>query len=147
MKANSKICQIRPVEEVAVAIVFDKKQRVLITRRPLHAAHGGLWEFPGGKLETNELPAQALIREIREEVGIDILDYRFLGEVIHSYGSKVVNLLVFAIVGYEGKPSCCESQLALHWVNIDELDNYRFPEANIRIIELIKNEYNPKFGS
>lgn len=126
--------------KVAVAIIFDQEQRVLITRRPLHAAHGGMWEFPGGKLEANEQPAQALIREIREEVGIDVLEHRFLGEITHSYGTKVVSLLVFTIVSYEGKPSCRESQLALQWVNIDELDDYQFPEANIRIIELIKKD-------
>ncbi|KTC95286.1 8-oxo-dGTP diphosphatase MutT [Legionella feeleii] len=124
--------------KVAVAIIFDQEQRVLITRRPVHAAHGGMWEFPGGKLEANELPEQALIREIKEEVGIDILDYRFLTEVTHSYDAQVVHLLVFIITCYEGKPSCRESQLALHWVGIEDLDNYQFPEANIEIIELIR---------
>lgn len=124
--------------KVAVAIIFDQEQRVLITRRPLHAAHGGMWEFPGGKLEANELPEQALIREIKEEVGIDILDYRFLTEVTHRYDTQVVNLLVFIITRYEGKPSCRESQLALHWISIDELEDYQFPEANTQIIELIK---------
>ncbi|HHF7347076.1 TPA: 8-oxo-dGTP diphosphatase MutT [Legionella feeleii] len=126
--------------KVAVAIIFDQEQRVLITRRPVHAAHGGMWEFPGGKLEANELPEQALIREINEEVGIDILDYRFLTEVTHSYDAQVVHLLVFIITCYEGKPSCRESQLALRWVSVDDLDNYQFPEANIRIIELMKKD-------
>lgn len=126
--------------KVAVAIIFDQEQRVLITRRPVHAAHGGMWEFPGGKLEANELPEQALVREIKEEVGIDILDYRFFTEVTHSYDAQVVHLLVFIITCYEGKPRCRESQLALRWVSVDDLDNYQFPEANIRIIELIKKE-------
>lgn len=126
--------------KVAVAIIFDQEKRVLITRRPVHAAHGGMWEFPGGKLEANELPEQALIREINEEVGIDILDYRFLTEVTHSYDAQVVHLLVFIITCYEGKPRCRESQLALRWVSVDDLDNYQFPEANIRIIELIKKD-------
>ena len=126
--------------KVAVAIIFDQEQRVLITRRPVHAAHGGMWEFPGGKLEANELPEQALIREIKEEVGIDILDYRFLTEVTHYYNAQVVNLLVFIITSYEGKPSCRESQLDLRWVSVDDLDNYQFPEANVRIIELIKKD-------
>ncbi|WP_019217065.1 (deoxy)nucleoside triphosphate pyrophosphohydrolase [Legionella tunisiensis] len=129
--------------KVAVAIIFDQEQRVLITRRPLHAAHGGMWEFPGGKLEANELPEQALIREIKEEVDVDIRDYHFLAEVIHRYDTNTVNLLVFTVSRYEGKPSCRESQLDLHWVSIDDLNNYPFLEANVRIIELIKMKYKP----
>lgn len=126
--------------KVAVAIIVDEENRVLITRRPLHAPHGGMWEFPGGKLEAEELPSSALIREIKEEVGIDILDYSFLGEVIHNYGTKTVNLLVFRVDHYQGNALCCESQMDLRWVSVGNLSNYEFPEANFKIIELIESQ-------
>ena len=124
--------------KVAVAVIFDTNNLVLITRRPSHAPHGGLWEFPGGKLEAEEPPVSALIREIKEEVDLEILEYRFLGEVIHNYGSKEVNLLIFRVDHYLGNPRCCESQMDLQWVSIENLADYEFPEANFKIIELIK---------
>jgi 8-oxo-dGTP diphosphatase len=126
--------------KVAVAVIYDKQGRILIAQRPLHAAHGGMWEFPGGKLESNELAETALIREIKEEVGLDILDYSFLGEIVHYYGSKMVNLLVFTVKKYQGEPFKRESQLDLQWVEVNKLSDYSFPEANSQIIELIKKD-------
>jgi len=124
--------------KVAVAVIFDEKQQVLITQRPLHATHGGKWEFPGGKLEAGELASSALIREIKEEIGIDIVNYYFLDEIVHDYGAKTVSLQIFIVNQYQGEASCCESQLALCWVSVDKLKSYDFPEANTAIIELIK---------
>lgn len=126
--------------KVAVAIIYDNDNRILITRRPLHAPHGGMWEFPGGKLEEQELPETALIREIKEEVGIDVLRHQFLGEVVHTYGNKRVTLLIFAVDQYQGQARCCESQMDLRWVCSEALTDYSFPEANLQIIELIKKQ-------
>ena len=127
--------------KVAVAVIFDSEKRILITQRPLHAPHGGMWEFPGGKLEEQELPEAALIREIKEEVGIDVLEHHFLGEIVHYYAAKKVSLLIFSIDKYQGKPVCREAQMDLRWVAADSLKDYHFPEANIQIIELIKKDY------
>ncbi|ASQ45904.1 CTP pyrophosphohydrolase [Legionella clemsonensis] len=124
--------------KVVVAVIVNKSGEVLITRRPLHVPHGGLWEFPGGKLEPDEAPAEALAREIKEEVGIEILSFRFLQEIIHAYSTKIVNLLIFEVRDYKGEPSCLESQMDLRWVNSKELPLYDFPEANTKIIDLIK---------
>ncbi|MFA5960270.1 MAG: 8-oxo-dGTP diphosphatase MutT [Tatlockia sp.] len=123
---------------VAVAVLFNKSQQVLITKRPLHAPHGGFWEFPGGKIETGEAPAKALVREIREEVGVEVLNQTFLGEIRHQYGAKAVALFVFAVNHYAGEARCCEAQLDLRWVSVSELNQYEFPEANQHIIALIK---------
>ncbi|KTD23449.1 Mutator protein MutT [Legionella lansingensis] len=123
---------------VAVAVIFNAEDKVLITRRPLHVSHGGMWEFPGGKLELNESPAEALLREVEEEVGLNILTYSFLGEITHSYGTKTVHLLVFSTKEYNGIAACLESQMDLCWANIDDLSSYEFPEANLKIIELLK---------
>lgn len=123
--------------QVAVAVIVDEEQRILITQRPLHAPHGGCWEFPGGKLEINELPEHALIREVREEVGLEVQDYRFLGEVNHQYSDKSVQLLIFLVTEFLGKPQCIEGQLAMQWVKHNELNPDLFPEANRHVIALI----------
>ncbi|MFC3907677.1 8-oxo-dGTP diphosphatase MutT [Legionella dresdenensis] len=121
--------------KVAVAVIFDRQQRILITQRPLKLAHGGQWEFPGGKLEPDESPEAALIREVKEEVGLLVTSYKFLCEINHDYGSKHVSLLVYTIDGFEGNAQCLEGQPGMNWVAISELGNYQFPEANSQIIE------------
>lgn len=123
--------------KVAVAVIINQSDEVLLTRRPLHAPHGGMWEFPGGKLEPDEAPAEALAREVKEELGIEVLSFRFLDEITHLYSTKIVNLLVFEVRDYKGEPSCLESQIDLRWVNVKELSTYDFPEANTKIIDLL----------
>ena len=122
--------------KVAVAVIVDQQQ-VLIAQRPLHASHGGRWEFPGGKLEANERAEEALIREIKEEVGLDVLEYQFLGEVNHQYSERSVQLLIFLVTRFSGTPHCVEGQLAMKWVKLDELNPDDFPEANREVIALI----------
>lgn len=124
--------------KVAVAVIFDELQRVLITRRPLQASHGGFWEFPGGKLEAGEEAEEALQREIQEEVGLTILEQHRLGEIVYDYADYKVSLIVFSVHHFKGQASCCESQMDLRWAAVDELSNYSFPEANIAIIRLIE---------
>ena len=123
--------------KVAVAIILDGLNRILITQRPLHVPHGGLWEFPGGKLEPSELAVEALVREIREEIGLNIIRNRFLGEITHHYPDKTVQLLVFLISEFSGEPACLEGQLNMKWIDRVHLDPKDFPEANHAIIDLI----------
>lgn len=123
--------------QVAVAIIVDEQRRILITQRPLHAPHGGYWEFPGGKLEANESADCALIREIKEEVGLEILKHQFLGEVNHQYTNRLVQLLIFLVTEFSGTPLCIEGQLAMKWVRLEELNPDDFPEANREVIQLI----------
>ena len=125
------------VIRVAVAVIVDTQKRILITQRPLYTTHGGYWEFPGGKLEVNELPEHALIREVKEEVGVDVLKYQYLGEVNHRYSDKTVQLLIFLVTQFSGNPLCIEGQLAMEWVKQEELKPEEFPEANREVIALI----------
>ncbi len=126
--------------KVAVAVITDERQRILITRRPLHASHGGMWEFPGGKLEKEEMAASALVREIKEEIGIDVKTYEYLGEIRHTYGHQPISLLIYHVQDYQGEVACCEEQMDLRWVDIENLKEYQFPSANLEIIELIKQK-------
>ncbi len=143
--------------KVAVAVIIDDQQRILITRRPLHASHGGMWEFPGGKLEGDETPTEALIREVKEEVGLDVQDCDFLGEINHLYSPEIseprpsgsghfsraplsVALLVYCVRVFQGEAQALEMQMDLRWVELDRLQDFEFPEANQQIIALITTD-------
>lgn len=123
--------------KVAVAIITDDQQRILITQRPSHVPHGGCWEFPGGKLEANELAEDALIREIREEIGIEIHQCLFLGDFSYQYPDKLVQLLVFHVTRFSGTPSCLEGQPNMKWIEKVNLNPEDFPAANRGIFEFI----------
>ncbi|KTD48009.1 Mutator protein MutT [Legionella quinlivanii] len=124
--------------KVVVAVIVDHLQKILITQRPLHVPHPGAWEFPGGKVEASENAADALVREVHEEVGLAVESYDFLGEVIHWYGEKLVQLQVFIVSGFSGVAICNESQLGLKWVSLNHLNDFEFPEANLKIIPMIE---------
>ncbi|MCE0723861.1 MULTISPECIES: 8-oxo-dGTP diphosphatase MutT [Legionella] len=124
---------------VAVAVIIDEQQRILITQRPFHLPHGGCWEFPGGKLEVNEPSESALIRELKEEIGIEVKHYKLLGEVQHQYSDKSVKLIIFLVSQYVGEPLCLEGQLAMKWVYQHELISEHFPEANREVIAMVQD--------
>lgn len=126
--------------KVAVGVIVDDHQRILITRRSSHASHGGMWEFPGGKLEADEMPFAALVREIYEEVDLDVLGGDFLGEIHHEYPKHSVTLLVYYVTLFNGTAIAREMQADLRWVAFDELRELDFPEANVHIIELLEKK-------
>jgi 8-oxo-dGTP diphosphatase len=128
---------VEPVH-VAVGVVLDKSNRVLITRRASGSHQGGLWEFPGGKVEPGEDLYLALARELREELGIDIGRTSPLLEVRHDYGDKLVLLDVHVVWDFDGEALGLEDQ-PMAWVVASELDNYRFPAANVPIIGAINS--------
>lgn len=127
---------------VAVGVVTDAQQRVLIARRAEHQHQGGLWEFPGGKIEPGETLAQALCREFREEVNIHLLPPPQLGPwmvIEHDYGDKQVRLEVARLDRFEGEARGLEGQ-AVRWVESTSLPDYTFPEANQAIIDRLLSE-------
>lgn len=123
--------------KVVVAIITDEERRILITQRAPYASHGGMWEFPGGKLEPDESATSALIREVKEEVGIEVLEYAFLGEVSHVYSHQAVTLLVYHVSSHRGEAMCCEDQTDMRWVDIANLATFEFPEANHIIMGML----------
>ena len=118
---------------VAVAAIVNDKNQVLIAKRPDHVHQGGLWEFPGGKLEAEETVEQALAREIKEELDILIRDPEPLIKIEHHYADKSVVLDVWLIKDYLSEPVGKEGQ-PVKWKNISELNKADFPEANKTII-------------
>ncbi|WP_150051369.1 Nudix family hydrolase [Methylomonas rhizoryzae] len=122
---------------VAVGVIRNPDGRILLTQRAKNVHQGGLWEFPGGKLEPNESPEQALYRELHEEVGIEVHHARPLLKIKHRYPELAVLLDVWQVVGYSGTPYAREGQ-AMAWAKPDELSDYRFPAANYPIIAAVR---------
>lgn len=121
---------------VVVAIIRNENHEILITKRNAEASFGGLWEFPGGKIEPNESAESALIREVLEEVNLKVISYEFLTQVDYQYPEKFVSLMVYNITEYQGNAQCSENQQALLWVNPQELRNFEYPKANATILNL-----------
>lgn len=121
---------------VAVGVVIDARDRILVAERPQHLHQGGLWEFPGGKVEVGELITDALRRELHEELAIEVLDAEPLIEVEHDYGDKHVLLDVWRVTAYRGEPEGREGQ-RWRWVERGLLETLEFPAANIAIIEAL----------
>lgn len=124
------------IVHVAVGVIVDQQGRVLITRRPHHVHQGGLWEFPGGKVEAGETVLDALDRELHEELDIHPAGATQLLRVPHDYGDKRVLLDVWRLHGFTGTPHGREEQ-PLRWVPVGELPRYQFPAANRPIVNAV----------
>ena len=122
--------------EVAAALIFDS-DRLLIAQRPLGVHLAGLWEFPGGKREFGETYEACLLREIREELGCEVLVGPMLHESEHAYPEKCVRIRFFQCQVVSGipKPLQCAS---FRWVFQDSLGQFQFPEADQALIEQLK---------
>ncbi|CAM3982827.1 8-oxo-dGTP diphosphatase [compost metagenome] len=118
---------------VAAAVIRGTDGRILIARRADCQHQGGLWEFPGGKVEDGEAVERALARELHEELGIVVTAARPLIKVKHDYPDKQVLLDVWEVNGFTGEPHGAEGQ-PLAWVSARELPHYDFPEANQPIV-------------
>lgn len=123
--------------QVAAGAIEDDRGRILITRRPAHVHQGGLWEFPGGKLESGESPEQGLTRELAEELGIRVLASRPLIRVHHDYGDRRVLLDVRRVESFTGEPRGREGQ-SLTWKHPDAMNPTAFPAADRPIIKALQ---------
>ena len=128
---------------VAVAVIINQNEEILIAKRSKDQHQGNKWEFPGGKVESNETSQDALRREISEELGIEIQPASELITITHEYieddpnKSKTVILEVFNVRKWQGEPRGVEGQ-PIRWVTKAELDNYEFPAANAEIVSKVK---------
>lgn len=126
---------------VVIGIIKDEEGRIFITRRHDTLHLGGLWEFPGGKVERGEMLNIALARELREEVGIEVVTSMPLISFKYAYAEREVHLHVFEITQYMGK---ARSQIGQGWIWVHhhDLKDYIFPAANRAILTAI---YLPPF--
>lgn len=131
---------------VAVGVILDEKGKVLITRRATDSHQGGLWEFPGGKVEPGESLRDALSRELLEELGIVVAHTEPLTDIQHDYDDKRVRLEVHLVCQFTGQAKGLEGQ-PLAWVQPEQLASYQFPEANAPIIDAFNKWLNRQVDS
>lgn len=126
-----------PHKQIGVAVIWNDRQQILIDRRREQGLLGGLWEFPGGKIEPGETVTACIQREIQEELGIEIEVGEHLISVEHAYTHFRVTLHVHHCRHLSGEPQAIECD-EVRWVMLDELEQFPFPKANITIIEALK---------
>ncbi len=119
------------------AAVIEVDGRVLIARRPPGRRRGGLWEFPGGKLEPGEEPRDALRRELREELGVDAEIGELLVRHVHAYEDFTIELSSYRARLVDGTPQAREHD-ALAWVAPERLADYEFPAADAPTVDLLR---------
>lgn len=121
---------------VAVAVITNSDGDILIAKRPDDVHQGGLWEFPGGKVEIDESLEAALKRELYEELGIELQSCQPLLEIHHDYPDKQVFLDVWSVTSFSGQAYGREQQ-PIRWVALEALKEYDFPEANQPILQAL----------
>ena len=131
------------VIDVAAGLIF-RDGKLLITQRPADAHLGGLWEFPGGKREPNETFEECLVRELREELGIEVTVGDLVETLIHAYPEKTVHLKFFRCKWQqnEARPLGCS---AFKWICQGDLAAYEFPAADALLLEKLQS--SPAFWS
>lgn len=118
---------------VAAGVIQNAKGEILIAKRADDQHQGGLWEFPGGKIEAAETAQQALARELHEELGIQVTASHPLIRIHHQYTDKAVLLDVWMVTGFKGEAKGVEGQ-PIKWVSVDALSDFDFPAANTPIV-------------
>ena len=121
--------------EVVAGIIY-KGDKFLIAQRNLKKSQGGLWEFPGGKLEVGETAAEALKREIKEEFNADIEVDEFVGENVHHYPEKDIKLMFYKARLIGENIEALEHE-DFKWITKEDKDNFEFAGADIKVFDLI----------
>ena len=128
--------------EVVAALIW-RQDKFMICQRPAHKARGLLWEFVGGKTEPGETPAQALVRECREELAVEVEPEDVFMEVTHTYPDLTVHLTLFHTRILQGEPQKLE-HADIRWITPEEIPRYQFCPADQVILErLLRGEGRP----
>lgn len=124
----------KPHKRIGVAVIYNQAGEILIDRRLPGGVMGGLWEFPGGKIEDNETIEACVKREVKEELGVDIRVREHLITLDYDYAQFTVTLNVYKCDLVAGKPQPLECA-EVRWVNLEQISGFTFPEANYGIID------------
>jgi 8-oxo-dGTP diphosphatase len=125
--------------EVTCAVIMDGEQ-VLVTQRSEQMPHPLKWEFPGGKLKSGETPERCIVREIREELGIEISVRELLPSVKHSYARETIKLIPFVCRLEDGVIELAEHR-SHQWVHLDELEQIDWLQADLEVVRFLKKKY------
>lgn len=131
------LCTDKDYTHVVLGIIKNARDEVLVTKRIPDTHLGGYFEFPGGKLKENESPEAGLVRELKEELNIELHQCRPLIQIPYSYPERKVFLDVFMVTGYSGTAHANTVQEA-YWKRISDLGNVGFPDANHGIIRALQ---------
>jgi 8-oxo-dGTP diphosphatase len=135
---ETRVVTHRPIDVVA-GVIRGTDGRFLITQRLPDDTLGGYWEFPGGKVDPGEEPRAALVRELREELGIETEIGAEVHRVVHAYPDRDVRLFFYEARIISGEPQKLEVA-DLRWVTTAELMDYQFPEADRPLLEQLQRE-------
>ena len=116
--------------------LIRKDGKLLIQKRPAEGLLGGLWEFPGGKIEDGESGEEALLREIREETGLEVALGSRIGTIQHAYTHFRITLTAW-YCDWQGGEARTHAATENRWVSTTDLNDYAFPKANLKILDLI----------
>ncbi|MBS0350940.1 MAG: 8-oxo-dGTP diphosphatase MutT [Proteobacteria bacterium] len=122
--------------EVVVGLVFNANQEILLAWRGPEKSPGNCWEFPGGKIEQGETQYQAICRELKEEINLEVLKAQPGNAVLHQYETKKVILYPWWIEKYAGNLYGAEGQKII-WVNVKQLKDFPLPAANYALLDLL----------
>ncbi len=126
--------------DVAAAVLENTEGRILIARRKADTFLGGYWEFPGGKIEPGESPAECAARELHEEMHVRIEAGDIIAETVYDYGTKVVHLIAVRAILLDGHFTLHDHD-EIRWVTAHEMDDYLFAPADEIILDKIKESY------
>lgn len=129
-----------PLLNVVAGALFDERGRVLIAQRPAGKALAGRWEFPGGKLHDGEDPYAGLVRELQEELAVDVHAAERLMRYSHCYSERVVWLDMWIVTSWRGVPRGLEGQ-AIKWVEPARLPEEDILEADAPIVDRLVRQY------
>ncbi|OUL17557.1 DNA mismatch repair protein MutT [Nostoc sp. RF31YmG] len=139
----SETSSLLPHKIIGVAVIWNEQEQILIDRRRAGGAMGGLWEFPGGKIEPGETVEECIQREIYEELGIEIAVGEHLITIDHTYTELRVTLTVHHCRHLTGIPQALECD-EIRWVSLADLEQFAFPKANVQIIAALRQSQNLK---
>ncbi|MBN2423710.1 MAG: 8-oxo-dGTP diphosphatase MutT [Calditrichaceae bacterium] len=129
----------KPLIKVVAAVIFNESKHILVTQRPEGGHLAGYWEFPGGRIEEGESPEQALQREIKEELDIDIAVGDFLWRGVFEYDIKVVDIAFYACkLTDTTQKITCKGIAGYRWVLTEEMSRLQFPPADKEMIFKLK---------
>ena len=125
---------------VSTIALIDDENKILIGKRPVGKVFENLWEFPGGKVKKNETVEQALIRETKEEINIDLSKNCIAPLVFSTYGNENVNIIILLFISRKWNlEPICKFHAELRWVKANNLNNYNMPPANKLLVTSLQD--------
>lgn len=122
--------------DVVAAIIKNKDGKILIAQRNFKKSQGGLWEFPGGKIEINESKEEAIVREIKEELNMDIVCDSYFDEKVYKYPDKTIRLIALNCTMNNEQYEILEHE-QIKWIELDEFNNFEFAPADTYFVNKI----------